>query len=187
MSSRRYDTYWQRFFRIQAARRHITCTLRHQMMEYSTRQAPVVAAILVCRRFELRTHARSRGHCLQSHSQLIADGGTWCSMQLFVKLTAGHWRIDSLHPRLRPSAVERAHVPIGGSESFWSITIEHLVRRRPVVTGVECDTGGRLLRGRGRGRHGTAGLGVAIVRIGEQRVTLCTCVIIQVMRWGGSL
>ena len=90
------------------------------MMEYSTRQAPVVAAILVCRRFALRTYARSRGHCLQSHSQLIADGGTWCSMQLFVKLTAGHWRIDSLRPRLRPSAVERAR-----THRSLGIVLEH--------------------------------------------------------------
>ena len=88
--------------------------------------------------------------------------------------TLAHRQLASTTPA-ECCAVERAHVPIGGSESFWSITIEHLVRRRPVVTGtgVERDTGGRLLRGRGRGRHGTAGLGVAIVRIGEQRVTLC--------------
>ena len=58
------------------------------------------------------------------------------------------------------------------ARSSTGIKAEHLVQRRLVTTEGERDIGGRLLRGRGRRRHQMLGLGLAIARVGEQRVTL---------------
>ena len=64
-------------------------------MESQHLLAPNAAEIEVCRRFESRTYARSRGRCRQPCSQLNVDGATRCSTKLIVQHTAAHGRAST--------------------------------------------------------------------------------------------